>query len=106
MEIGAVLRALNSALDAAKKARDLLPASARSAVDAEIDRAEEQFQMARAQIAKDLGYKLCRCKFPPGIMLVLHKERCYKCDACGNVVSFDEGKPIGVSSHRDRMPNW
>ena len=66
-----------------------------------LDDADEQFQLAKIQIAKALGYNLCQCIFPPQIMLSQgyreNNGEYYKCLKCGK-----EYPPSNVGSDRFR----
>jgi predicted RNA-binding Zn-ribbon protein involved in translation (DUF1610 family) len=60
-------------------------------VDQALDRAEQATKVAEAQVAQALGYELCKCKFPPTIMLTVgyahnarHKGTVYECPKCGH----------------------
>ena len=53
----------------------------------QIDRAEQALQAAAAQLAKELGYNLCQCTFPPQIMLSQgthpsYEVEVFKCPQC------------------------
>jgi hypothetical protein len=41
------------------------------AIDAALDHAEQTAGVAEAEVAKALGYELCKCEFPPTIMLTV-----------------------------------
>jgi hypothetical protein len=45
--------------------------SRRKAITAALDQAEAAAKFAEAQIAKALGYDLCKCQFPPTPMLTV-----------------------------------
>lgn len=54
----------------------------------QIERAEKALRAAEAQLAKELGYNLCKCTFPPEIMLSekMHERyniEIFKCRSCG-----------------------
>lgn len=75
-----------------KDAKELLPDDKKAAAAAAIESSENQIAIAEAQIAQALGYQLCRCSFPPVIMLTVgtiedHKTRTnapvYECPSCG-----------------------
>lgn len=51
---------------------------------ADLTKAEEAMDIAKAQIAQTLGYPLCRNHFPPGIMLKIG-EGTFRCATCGDV---------------------
>ena len=56
----------------------------------QIERAEQALRAAEAQLAKELGYQLCKCTFPPQIMLSAGRhpkhdtQEIFKCERCGN----------------------
>jgi hypothetical protein len=63
-------------------------------ITAALDQAEAAAKVAEAEIAKALGYELCKCQFPPTIMLTVgywgiphgrHHEGdpVYECPKCG-----------------------
>jgi hypothetical protein len=65
-----VFDALRSMLGTIKDAKDILPDSEqKQAIELSIEASEKQLLIAEAQIADSLGYELCRCIFPPVIML-------------------------------------
>jgi hypothetical protein len=53
-------------------------------VEAKIYAAEEALRKANASLASGLGYKLCKCTFPPQIMLWNKERRTNICPACGD----------------------
>ena len=58
------------AISIAKGAKDLLPSGKeKDAVEKSLEAAERATQLAEAQMAQALGYRLCQCTFPPQIML-------------------------------------
>ncbi len=79
---------LRTALGAVKDAKELLPTDQKEAVAATIEASERQFALAEAEIAKGLGYDLCKCQFPPTIMLRAGYMRdgtiVYECPTCKN----------------------
>lgn len=80
------LSLFSEALGLAKKTKDLLPDSAeKQAIDKSLEEAVKASQLAEAQIAQALGYKLCQCTFPPQVMLSAgYKEHIeeFKCSRC------------------------
>jgi hypothetical protein len=84
--------ALRSALGLLKDAKDLLPAGAKSAaISQALATAEASAKLAEAEIAKALGFELCKCEFPPTAMLTVgtHSGRAggitgavYECPKC------------------------
>jgi hypothetical protein len=62
------------------------------AITAALDQAEAAARVAEAEIAKALGYELCKCEFPPTVMLSVGyttdrgKEKggpVFECPKCG-----------------------
>jgi hypothetical protein len=86
--------ALRSAMGLLKDAKDLLPSGDQreKAISQALVTAESSSKIAEAEIAKALGYELCKCAFPPTIMLTVgrHNERSrhngpvYECPKCGD----------------------
>jgi hypothetical protein len=83
--------ALRAAIGLVKDTKDLLPKNDTTAViTAALVAAETSSQIAEAEVAKALGYELCKCSFPPSIMLTVgeHNGRpklgpVYECPRCG-----------------------
>ena len=86
--------ALRSAMGLLKDAKDLLPAGDQRepAISQALVTAESSSKIAEAEIAKALGYELCKCKFPPAPMLTVgfidNKDAglmgpVYECPKCG-----------------------
>ena len=61
---------------------------------AAIDKVEAEWKRGQAELAKALGYPLCRRHWPPGIMLLDHYDKysdvVHKCQDCGET---DEAPP-------------
>lgn len=90
----AVFDSLRSAIGLVRDARDLTEPNAMQtrAIEDALQTAEKAAKIAEAEIAKALGYELCKCEFPPNIMLAVgyHNERgggrkgpVYECPKCG-----------------------
>jgi hypothetical protein len=79
------------ALDLLKAAYSLLPTSSaqREEIAGKLKSAEEIMRRADAKLAKELGYQLCRCTFPPTPMLWRERERAYVCQRaeCGHRIA-------------------
>ena len=84
---------VRTAFDFAKEIMGALPADRAVEIGHALERSEEQFAIAEAQIAKGLGFELCHCGFPPTPMLTvgwktLQKpgpvHRCPKCGITDN----------------------
>jgi len=86
--------ALRSAMGLLKDAKELLPPGdpRQTAISQALVTAESTSKLAEAEIAKALGYELCKCEFPPAIMLTVgrHNDRSghsgpvYECPKCGD----------------------
>lgn len=80
-----------------KSAIDILPKRQKEEAFRKLLEVEEKLQIAEAQIARGLGYELCKCTWPPQIMVhageVEYGER-FRCPACGRVVSPDDMPPL------------
>lgn len=73
---------MNQALDLFKKARDAMPdTEERRELTRKLAEVESAFKIAEAKAAQELGYELCRCAWPPTIMLAGGDgvARCSKC---------------------------
>jgi hypothetical protein len=64
---------LRSAMGLLKDAKDVLPAGdqRQTAISQALAAAESSAKIAEAEIAKALGYELCKCQFPPTPMLTV-----------------------------------
>lgn len=64
------LSLFGQALGLVKQTNDLLPDSKdKEAIEKTLEEADKAVKLAEAQIAQVLCYKLCKCTFPPQIML-------------------------------------
>lgn len=91
---------LGSVVSTVKSVIDILPKRDKEDASQKLHEAEEKLQIAQAQIAKGLGYELCKCTWPPQIML--HAEDAeygekFRCPACGRVLSPDDMSPLNGS---------
>ena len=78
------LTAAKTVIDTLKGIRDLLPKGETShKIGQQIGEAERALELSRAELAKGLGYHLCKCTFPPQIMLWKETEKTNVCPACG-----------------------
>jgi hypothetical protein len=85
VEWTAYLTAAKSALDIFKGIRAELPQGPKTEeAQHEIEKAEQALKTSEAELAKALGYKLCRCKFPPTPMLWQKEIRANVCPVCGD----------------------
>ena len=70
-------------LDPFKGIRSELPAGPKSQqIKEQIDKAEGALKASEVELAKALGYKLCRCTFPPQIMLWYEQDQANICNNC------------------------
>lgn len=95
MQLKAGIDMLRNAVGLVKDVRDALPSGEkRDAITSAIDQSAKQLLIAEAQIASGLGYQLCRCEFPPTIMLTAghlsgrgnppRTGPVYECPKCGS----------------------
>jgi len=86
--------AFRSAIAGLREIRTLVSGSddQNKVVDEALDHAIRTAAVAEAEVAKALGYELCKCQFPPTIMLTVgyHSERpptlkgpVFECPKCG-----------------------
>jgi len=84
-------------VSAVKSVVDMLPKREKEDASRKLIEIEEKLQIAEAQIAKGLGYELCKCTWPPQIMLhageAEYGEK-FRCPACGRVVSPNDMPPL------------
>jgi hypothetical protein len=70
-------------------------------IDAALDKADKATAIAQAEVAKALGYQLCKCEFPPTAMLTVgtHSGRAgkagavYECPKC----NFNTASPFSFT---------
>jgi hypothetical protein len=86
--------AVRSAIGLVKETKDLLPeGEKKAAITAALVTAESSSRIAEAEVAKALGYELCKCSFPPTIMLTVGEHNglvtelgigpVFECPRCG-----------------------
>jgi hypothetical protein len=85
--------ALRSVIGLVKDTKDLLPKDQKTdAITAALATAESSSRVAEAEVAKALGYQLCKCAYPPTIMLTVGEldgrsklglGAVYECPRCG-----------------------
>jgi hypothetical protein len=69
-DIADYVRVAKETLDLFKAAYALLPAGDKKAeIESRIRRADQLIKQSDAKLAKDLGFSLCQCEWPPRIML-------------------------------------
>lgn len=88
------LTSAKAALDVVKGVQGILPKDKADKAEAEIKKAEAALKNGQAELAKKLGFRLCRCEFPPQIMLWKADIRKNVCPACGDKYPPDQN--VGV----------
>ena len=97
------LTAAKTALDIIKGVRSELPKGPRAdEAQRQIEKAELALKISEAELAKNLGFKLCKCTFPPTIMLWSAPERTNICQVCGD----RNPPPVVTSRMPDHEPDW
>lgn len=80
------LSLFRDAISVAKGAKDLLPTgSDKETVEKSLEAAERASKLAETQIAQALGYHLCKCTFPPQVMLskgYKGSQEHFQCPSC------------------------
>jgi hypothetical protein len=77
--------AIKTVIDIFKGIKSELPAGEKAEkAQAGIDKAEAALKTAEADVAKTLGFKLCKCTFPPQIMLWKENLKTNVCPSCGH----------------------
>jgi hypothetical protein len=98
------LKLVIGAISALKQAKDLLPdGSEKDAAAKALEQAEQQFRIAEAQTAQGLGYPLCKCTFPPQIMLLTDQAgEYYRCPKCNREKDMTRRLPSVNATTRGR----
>ena len=82
------LAAGKTGLDLLRLALALLPKDAeKERTKRTLDAAERSLELASAKLARDLGYPLCRCAFPPKPMPWDKECAAFVCGDCGRSVA-------------------
>src|SRR5687768_10668146 len=106
-EIAEGIGALKGALDLIKAASTMLPkGEKKEEAEAKIAAAQEALKRADAELARDLGYKLCHCTFPPQIMLWQQARSAHVCGACGNQFKIYRGESLEEESDYDPLSGY
>ena len=93
-------------LGIAKDTKDLLPEGPKkSEITLKIEKAETDLSIAEAEAAQRLGYRLCRCTYPPQIMLFDKSANVLRCPntECGHEIKLN-AKP--KSPHSDNYKGF
>jgi hypothetical protein len=84
------LRAAREVLSLFDKVHSQIPSEGeRSQLKNHIAIADAALKTTEAELAKKLGYRICRCTFPPQVMLWDQARRKDVCAKCGNVYPPD-----------------
>jgi hypothetical protein len=85
---------VRSGVAALRDLMSLVPANQRKAAEETLEKADVAFRTAEAKLAKELGYMLCQCTWPPQIMtrvsagrmvggaLQTNRNESWKCPKC------------------------
>ena len=102
--LGDWLRDGKTTLDIIKTAIGLLPKGDRHTEEARamLAKAEESLKRSEAAAAKELGFLLCKCEWPPRIMLWREAEASYVCpsEKCGHRMTPAKGATFGRLGER------
>jgi hypothetical protein len=83
IHLGEYIKAGTEALVLIKTLYPLLPTRSKDEVEAKIATAEDALQKAIVALAHEWDYPLCKCTFPPQIMLYRAAQKASYCPACG-----------------------
>jgi hypothetical protein len=104
--LGAWLQDAKTSIDLMKLAVGMIPKGADQARAIEqIGQAEDSLARSEAAAAKEFGYPLCQCTFPPQIMLWDEKAKASVCPRpeCGH--TFQRGMKISAEAvERSKQP--
>jgi hypothetical protein len=92
-----------SGLDLLRAAWTLMPKGAeKDRIARKLEEAELALELSNAKLAKELGFRLCQCRFPPLPMLWDNGRGAFICQnvACGRVDVVE--KPQGARRARQR----
>jgi hypothetical protein len=87
------IHSVKEVLDLLKAGVGLLPSAKRVEVGQKIAAAKDALKRADAALAQQLGFELCRCTYPPQIMLWHEQEKVTKCPRCGRTIK-DFNRPL------------
>ena len=83
-EITSILGIAKTAIDIGKEAKNLLPdGREKERIENQLASTERELAIAEATSAKELGYDLCKCTFPPQVMLYKKEKGVTECPSCG-----------------------
>ena len=105
------------ALSELKSAAVEAPPARRQAIEQKIERAEEMLAIARSKSAKELGFHIHDCKFPPPLMFWDKSRQGRVCENCGHLhrsagvrvrqeTSWVRARRLGGSGGNDDGTGW
>ena len=93
------LAAITSALSIIKQGQSLLPDAAETkALQAELETLRAQHERLDSQIAQALGYELCKCTYPPQIMLYKKEQNASVCPDCELAIERTDLLPLKANT--------
>jgi hypothetical protein len=93
------IKASSEAFILLKALYPLLPTQSRTEVESKIEAAERALRMADVALAKEWGFKIHDCTFPPQIMLWDEKIKERVCPHCGHQTTFN--RPLSAGNYED-----
>lgn len=100
----ALFSLLDQSLGLLKKARDVMPESKeKKDLTKQLAEVEAAYRVAEARAAQELGYELCKCSWPPQIMLLASDGRaeCSKCRRRAGASTGDGGGDTAAQSENE-----
>lgn len=77
------LSVVASTIGLIKQLKTLIPDSPDAEqIEKQLNKLNEQVEIANTKLATELGYKLCQCRFPPAIMLFNKDLNADVCPVC------------------------
>ena len=95
-ELTSIIKTSKSAVSLLKEIQGLIPnAKQNSEISEKILQVEKELALAESSTAKELDYNLCKCTFPPQIMLYNKEKNADICPKCrhgikGNFAVFSD----------------
>ncbi len=84
-ELTSIVNVAKELVQLFKESKELIPdGSHKESLNKRLESAEKNLALAESSTAKDLGYDLCKCTFPPQIMLYDNSSTNNVCPNCGN----------------------
>ena len=81
------LTAISTVLSIVKEGKSLAPESPEAKeLTSQLKPLEENLKKLEAEVAERLGYELCKCTFPPQIMLFVKESNSDVCPSCDHSI--------------------